>query len=92
MLAWCLRLLNVITTDFELKNLNPVFSDHFWRLFRLFCNKVWAVSGFLSLYIIVKSSANKNLLTGLDRFVITSFMAMKNRLRLGLIFVVPCFL
>ena len=82
MLVWCLCLLNVITTDLELENLNPVFSDHFWRLFKLFCSKVWAVSGFLPLHIIVRSSANKNLLTGLDRFVMTSFMAMRNRLTL----------
>ena len=29
MLVWCLCLLNVITTNLELKNLNPIFSDHF---------------------------------------------------------------
>ena len=40
------------------------------------------MSGFLPLHIIVKSSANKNLLTGLERFVITSFMAKRNRLTL----------
>ena len=62
------------------QNLNPVFSGHFWRLFRLLYSKVWAVSGFFPLHIIVRSSTNKNLLTGLDGFV-TSFMVMRNRLR-----------
>ena len=81
MLVRYLRLLNVITTDLELENLNSVFSDYFWRLFRLFCSKVWAVSGFLPLHI-AKSSANKNPLTRLNRFVITSFMAKSNRLML----------
>ena len=40
------------------------------------------MSGFLPLHIMVRSLANKNPLTGLDRFVITSFMAMRNRLTL----------
>ena len=40
------------------------------------------MSGFLPLHIIVRSSTNKNPLTELDRFVITSFMAMRNRLTL----------
>ena len=35
---------------------------------------------FLPLHIIVRSSMNKNPLTGLDRFVIALFMAMRNRL------------
>ena len=78
----CLRLLNVITTDLELENLNSVFSDYFWRLFRLFCSKVWVVSGFFPLHIMVRSSANKNPLTRLDKFVIASFMAKRNRLTL----------
>ena len=38
------------------------------------------MNGFLPLHIIVRSSVNKNPLTGLDRFVITSFMTMRNRL------------
>ena len=60
--------------------MNPVFSDHFWRLI---CSKVWTMSGFLLLHIIVSSSGNKNPLTWLDEFVITSFMAMRNRLTLS---------
>ena len=59
--------------------MNPVFSDHFWRLV---CSKVWTMSGFLPLPITVSSSANKNPLTWLDELVITSFMAMWNRLTL----------
>ena len=59
--------------------MNPVFSDQFWRLF---CSKVWTMSGFFPLHIIVSSSGNKNPLTWLDEFVITSFMAMRNRLTL----------
>ena len=59
------------------------FESLFWRLFWLFCSRVWAVRWFSPLHIIVRSSANKNSLTGFrDRFVITSFMAMKNRLTL----------
>ena len=38
--------------------------------------------GFLLLDIIVSSSGNKNPVTWLDEFVITSFMAMRNRLTL----------
>ena len=56
--------------------MNPVFSDHFWRLFS---SKVWTMCGFLPLHIIVSSSGNKNPVTGLDEFVITAFMAMRNR-------------
>ena len=59
--------------------MNPVFSDHIWRLF---CSKVWSMSGFLPLHIIVSSSGNKNPVTWLDEFVITSYMAMRNRLTL----------
>ena len=79
-LMGCLRLLNVNTTDLELENLKPVFSDHFWRLFKLFWSNNWVVSGFLPLHIIVRSSANP--LIGLEKLVITSFMAMRNRLTL----------
>ena len=57
----------------------PVFSDLIWRLFY---SKVWTMSGFLPLHIIVSSSGNKCPLTWLDEFVITSFMAMRNRLTL----------
>ena len=48
-----LRLLNVNTTNLELENLKPVFSDNFWKLFKLFWSNNWVVSGFLSLHIIV---------------------------------------
>ena len=40
------------------------------------------MSRFLPLHIIVKSPANNNPLTGLDILVITSFMAIRNRLTL----------
>ena len=60
--------------------MNPVFSDHIWRLFY---SKV-LMSGFLPLHIIVSSSGNKNPVTWLDEFVITSYMAMRNRLKLRL--------
>ena len=81
MLVVCLCFLNVYHYRLELENLNSVFSDHFWR-FKSFYSKVWAVRWFFPLYIIVRSTANKNPLDGLDRFVITSFMAMRNRLTL----------
>ena len=40
------------------------------------------MSGFLLLHIIMSSPGNKYPLTWLDEFVITSFMAMRNRLTL----------
>ena len=82
MLVGCLRLLNVNTTNLELENLKPVFSDHFWRLFKLFWSNNWVVSGFLPLHIIVRSSTNRNPLIGSEILIITSFMAMRNRLTL----------
>ena len=59
--------------------MNAVFSDHIWRLL---CSKVWSMSGFLPLHIIVSSLGNKNPVTWLDEFVITSYMAMRNGLTL----------